>query len=78
MAISTTAAPHPFPSGQGYQSHQRPTRVEFSRAQIEYLDQAFPEIIGNHAVPADERLWRAAQRSVLYLLKSRVNTGGPI
>jgi len=53
------------------------SRIEFTRAQIECLDKQYPEMIGNCNTSADELRWRAAQRSVLYFIKSRVTTGVP-
>ena len=46
-------------------------RIEFTRAQVAYLETTFPEMIGTPKTPSEELVWRAAQRSVILFIKGK-------
>lgn len=47
-------------------------RVEFTRQQLEYLEQEFPEKVGTADTTPEQRAWSAAQRSVLLHVRGRI------
>jgi hypothetical protein len=56
-------------------SQSNTKKVEFTRSQIEYLNNQFPEFVGNQTTSADELKWRAAQRSVVLFISTREDKG---
>lgn len=47
-------------------------KVEFTRQQAEFLEKHFPEMIGNPTTTEAAMRHNAGQRSVVWLVKSRV------
>lgn len=46
-------------------NQKNPFPVIFTERQVEWLENAFPELVGNADTTSNARMWRAGQRSVI-------------